>query len=146
MSSERHPQRLLAYLDGELPEEERRLVEGHLADCTRCADRVAEHRRFLERMDAAVLPRASGGLWSELEPRLRGDAKRTGALPLGWAQLALLVLGLGLGAWAGWSMGEESDGGSSPELFAETSLVDLPQDSPSWAYFGSDDVDEGVEP
>ena len=54
---------------------------------------------------------------------------------MAWASYLLIaVVGLGVGGWAGWSMREDLGGEDSPELLAETSLYDLPEDGPARGY------------
>ncbi len=127
MKSNEHPLRLLAYLDGELSDEEFARVERHLAGCEICEHELAAHRQLHARLDAATQMTVRGDLWPELQPRLHraGGAFRP---RLAGAVYGLMILvGLGFGGWAGWNTGEEFNEEASPELLAETSLYDLPE-------------------
>jgi len=86
-------ERLSAWLDGELAEEERRETAAHLEDCAECRRELA----LLERLDAALggleapaPARLAAGVLDRLRPRRR----------YGWQSLAMaasLVLGIALG-------------------------------------------------
>ncbi len=64
-------ERLLAHHDGELPEQERRDVEAHLASCARCAGEAALLREALERAQALPVPEPPVAFWKEFEAGVR---------------------------------------------------------------------------
>ncbi|MGH7530484.1 MAG: anti-sigma factor family protein [Gemmatimonadales bacterium] len=85
---------LHAYLDNELPAEERTVLEAHLADCAACRDRLAEER---------ALARRAGELLGLAQPPRRVPARPPLLwrlrVPLTWA--ATVVIALGIGYYAG---------------------------------------------
>ncbi|PYO82346.1 MAG: hypothetical protein DMD65_09030 [Gemmatimonadetes bacterium] len=91
---------LHAYLDGELPPDEARGVDAHLAQCPDCRTRLEEERALIGRADE-LLGRAAPPDRA-LPPFRPGDAKAPGRLwwqvrlPLAWAATVVLALGAGL--------------------------------------------------
>ena len=89
----RHVQdRLDHYLDGELSEDERLLVEEHLGRCDDCLDEVDALRAI--RDGARFLPREitpPRDLWPEIAARIRAEAARTGAQPVAAPREAIEV-------------------------------------------------------
>src|SRR5438034_8848163 len=91
---------LHAYLDGELPPAEARGVEGHVAECAGCRDRLEEERALIARADEllglaappdrATPPFRAGDL--KPPPRLWSQVR----LPLAWAATVTLALGIGM--------------------------------------------------
>jgi anti-sigma factor RsiW len=107
--------RLSAFIDGEVPDDERDAVERHLRGCPGCA---AAHRRTAEAwMLAAEAPRVAPrvDLWPRIEARL--DAGRRWPAWLGrlaWNPLpALATLMLVAGLLLGLQMGAAVAGGRS---------------------------------
>ena len=89
---------LHAYLDGELPPNERRDLEAHLAQCAACKERLAEERALFER--ASALLGSARPVERPAPPfeRLRHTPRRSPwhiRMPLAWAASILLALGLG---------------------------------------------------
>ena len=148
MTPNEHPQRLLAFLDGELSPEEAARVEAHVGACEHCARELTAHRQLHANLVAAAPTPVRGDLWTDLEPRRAGDGVK-GIPRVAWASYLLVaLLGLGAGGWAGWSMGEDLGEEASPELLAETSLYDLPEEGLAREYLeaASSEVDEeGVQ-
>ena len=145
MTSNEHPQRLLAFLDGELSAEEASRVDAHVAGCELCRDELSRHRQLHARLHAAAPTPVRGGLWADLQPRLHATR---GAWPhrVAWAgYLLIAVLGLGVGGWAGWSMREDLGGEDSPELLAETSLYDSPETGLAQIYLDDTSFDGDEE-
>src|SRR5213593_1448457 len=91
---------LHAYLDGELPPAEARGVEGHVAECAGCCNRLEEERALIARAgellglaappDHATPPFRAGDL---KPPALLWSQVR---LPLAWAATVMLALGIGM--------------------------------------------------
>jgi len=75
MSCDKFKSLITAYLDGELPPEERALFESHLASCERCAKDLDEFAKLKEELDMlkfkeptdAELARYWGGVYNRLE-------------------------------------------------------------------------------
>jgi anti-sigma factor RsiW len=112
-------ERLVAFLDGELPSDVAASVRAHCATCASCDVELAELRAVRSSLaaDAAAVP--SAPLWSAV--RARRDA--TSPRPLSWG-LVLRTSGLG---FAGLLLGLAIGGANAP---AET--------EPSlWAELGS---------
>jgi anti-sigma factor RsiW len=90
-----HPREALhAFADGELPEDERRRVEAHLAVCTECARELSIIRNLGGAMRDMKTPRAGGSVWEGVHRRI--------TRPLGWILLtagALLWAVLMTVAW-----------------------------------------------
>ena len=89
---------LHAYLDGELPPNERRDVEAHLAQCAACKERLTEERALFER--ASALLGSARPVERPAPPfeRLRSTPKRSPwhvRTRLAWAASIMLALGLG---------------------------------------------------
>ncbi len=90
-------ERLSAYLDGELPPEERAEVEGHLATCAACAARLSS-LTALDRAFASLPAEAPEGYFeslpSRVTARLWAEPRRSSRrLPTwAWAAAAVLVL------------------------------------------------------
>jgi hypothetical protein len=92
------------FVDGELPEDERRRVERHLETCETCRREVADRRRLARAV--SELPRElspSRDLWDDIAGRLEtGDdavdpvaaprRSRAGVAGFGWAVAAVLVV------------------------------------------------------
>jgi len=91
---------LHAYLDGELPPDEARGVDAHLAQCPDCRTRLEEERALIGRADE-LLGRAAPPDRA-LPPFRPGDVKPPARLwwqvrlPLAWAATVVLALGAGL--------------------------------------------------
>ena len=65
-------ERLLPYLEDDLPEDEARLIESHLSICQVCAEELAFLRRirgFIERRSEVPSP----GLWDGIDERIRAE-------------------------------------------------------------------------
>lgn len=75
-------QRLSAYLDGELPPDERRAVDGHLRDCAVCRRDLLELRRVRSLLGALPEVEPPSGLLNDLRDAALGRAGRGG--PLEW--------------------------------------------------------------
>jgi anti-sigma factor RsiW len=96
--------KLIAYVDGELPESETAACDGHLAECEACADLVAERRTERDRWRTALRDDTPADLRQEIlagrpaHKTLRFDRKHTGRKSMwpAWAAaavLAVIVLG-----------------------------------------------------
>jgi hypothetical protein len=97
---------LIALVDGELDEVNRRRVERAVADDPALAERLAQHRRLRERLSDHYAPVAEEPVPDRLRALLESGAtvtpiiqpkRRWGSWAIGAAIAASLVLGLGLG-------------------------------------------------
>jgi hypothetical protein len=89
---------LHAYLDGELGSTERERLEGHLAGCPPCRERLAEERALVERAER-LLGLAAPPAPTRAAPPLHGLRRRPAwwraRVPLVWAATLALALGAG---------------------------------------------------
>ena len=80
---------LSAYLDDELPMDERLEVEAHLDECEACRGEFELHQKAWEAAGAAAAGAAPDGLWQGIERELEADESSTSL-----EQVALMVKGL----------------------------------------------------
>ncbi len=80
---------LSAYLDDELPMDERLEVETHLDECEACRAEFELHQKAWEASGAAVAGAAPEGLWQGVERELEADESSTSL-----DEVALMVKGL----------------------------------------------------
>ncbi|MEC3949882.1 anti-sigma factor family protein [Sphingobium sp. HWE2-09] len=101
---------LMALVDGELDEVNRRRVERAVADDPALAERLAQHRRLRDRLSDHYAPVAEEPVPDRLRALLETGAtvtpiarpsRRWGGWAMGGAIAASLVLGLGLGRLSG---------------------------------------------
>jgi anti-sigma factor RsiW len=142
MKPHEHSPRLLAYLDRQLSDRESEAVENHLAACTDCRRELQSLRALQEQLEESR-DSFELNLWPEIASRLPARSRARGLTRLGYALLVLV--GLGLGAFAGWT----SVGGTGPanslDYLAESSLLDSPQASFSESYLAAlSDGETGV--
>lgn len=93
-------QRLLAYIDNELPPDERRLFEADMAADERLAGEVAKHRDLSARIAAAYAPAMSEHPPARLKIAAAA-ANDTGRRRFGWLELAGMAAALVVGVTAG---------------------------------------------
>lgn len=89
---------LHAYLDGELPADERTTLEAHLAQCDACRGRLVEERALLERASALLGAARPVERPAPAFEQLRRGPKRSlwrVRTPVAWAASIALALGLG---------------------------------------------------
>jgi anti-sigma factor ChrR (cupin superfamily) len=65
------PDRLQAFLDGEVPSRERRRVEAHVASCVRCAEELAMWRGLFEDLEGLRTHRPTGGFHARVMSGVR---------------------------------------------------------------------------
>ncbi len=124
MNCEVAKEQLGAYFDGEVPPDLRREVEAHLAGCPTCAHELMSIRQLATRLAAAEPIVVPEDLWDAIERRLDDSVEATSAGPSRfmmfrrYALAASVLLTVGLGAWAFFSLG----GGTS---VASASTVDF---------------------
>ena len=108
--------RLNSYVDQQLPDALRVAVNAHLAECERCSQALAAVQSVLRWLDGpSPVPAVPDGFAERLMAQARlqsgvSPAERPRAAILPWlrgpaimrlAAAAMIVLGLGLGAWMG---------------------------------------------
>jgi len=81
--------KLSAYLDDELPLDERLEVEAHLDECETCRTEFEQHQKAWEAAGAATAGAAPDGLWQGIERELDADES-----PTSLEEVALMVKGL----------------------------------------------------
>ena len=92
--------KLIAYVDGELPDTETEACEGHIAECETCADLVAKRRNEQDRWRTALREDAPADLRQEIlagqTPRrtIRFERKHRGRKSMWpvWAAAAVLAV------------------------------------------------------
>ena len=98
---------LPAFLDGELPLDERRTVDQHLRSCPTCASERDLLAQMWSDVEQAPRVRASAELWQNIESRLRDDvetAKRRGEKPR-WQPSLLYAVAASIGVLLGIHLG-----------------------------------------
>ena len=92
--------KLIAYVDGELPETETEVCDGHLAECDSCANLVAERRNERDRWRTALREDAPADLRQEIlagqapHKTIRFERKHHGRKSMwpAWAAAAVLAV------------------------------------------------------
>lgn len=65
MTCQDHKELMMAYLDNELNEEQRRAFEQHLASCPECAREMEEFSRLKQVTDSVTLLEPEGRIWDQ---------------------------------------------------------------------------------
>ena len=92
-----HPEELLAaYVDGDLADDDRRVVDDHVAACARCADEVALARRARDAMAALEPAPAPLGLGTPAIQRARASRRADRLRWVAGAAAAAVVLAVGV--------------------------------------------------
>src|SRR2546426_5681788 len=89
---------LHAYLDGELPSDERTALEGHLGQCAICRTTLAEERALLERASALLGSARPAERAAPPFDQLRRKPTRSPwqvRMPFAWAASIAVALGIG---------------------------------------------------
>lgn len=94
------PERIYAYLDGEMEEAEMRALEAHLASCPACREAVAARRRIAEAAESLPSFEVPDGFAASVMARIGPKAARKPLMRRPWAWAAGAA-GLAL-AGAGW--------------------------------------------
>lgn len=118
--------KLSAFVDGELPADERAVIERHLAACAPCREQVAAWRAAL-----ALLPELNGIPADDwLGARVRARAPRGSATPWSLAQklalAAAAAAGLAVGGYLARGMFGGEGAAPSAYEFVASSAADLP--------------------
>jgi RNA polymerase sigma-70 factor (ECF subfamily) len=93
---------LSAYFDGELPDEQRELVDAHLPDCADCSAELEGFSRIEAISNIFTAPRASeqewDKVWGNVRAALPATRRRRWLRPVGaFAAAAVLLIALGAG-------------------------------------------------
>jgi hypothetical protein len=90
-------QKLAAYLDGQLGQQEVRRIELHLSQCEDCRHECEKIRSGMEGMKPLALVQAPDAIWHSIESEFQTDQSRHTPARLGlrWAFAATLLLVLG---------------------------------------------------
>lgn len=102
MTAEHDEGKICAYIDGELPDGERRAVEAHLASCEACAGLAEDLRMIRQRlamagpvpMPATLEARVRSALRQEADLRQDGPAAGGGAPASGWRHYGRMAAAL----------------------------------------------------
>jgi anti-sigma factor RsiW len=88
-----------SYLDGELPDEERKAIEQHLAICTECRTELTRFRTTLTTL-GGLKERAPGSFLNDIQTQIRERSRGRffgrrrllfGRIPYEWASLAMII-------------------------------------------------------
>lgn len=115
-------ERLSAYFDGELADEEQTVVAAHLEGCASCGEELAVFGKLSEMSAALADPQAPSHLWNDLEAKLDNDQQqkpmpasppsRSQRFPtrfLAVAATLLIAVGLGVVGYKMWYSADEHD-------------------------------------
>ncbi|OHB67247.1 MAG: hypothetical protein A2Y77_00695 [Planctomycetes bacterium RBG_13_62_9] len=94
MTCQDHKDLMMAYLDNELNEEQRRAFEEHVASCPECARDVEEFGRLKQMTDCVVFVEPEDRVWDQYWGNVYNRIERgTGWILLSVAAIALLIFG-----------------------------------------------------
>ena len=94
MTCQDHKDLMMAYLDDELNDEQKRAFEAHLASCGDCARDLEEFRKLKQMTDGVALAEPEDRVWNEYWNSLYNRIERgTGWILFSIAAIALLIYG-----------------------------------------------------
>lgn len=94
MTCQDHKDLMMAYLDEELNEEQRRAFEEHLASCPDCTKDLAEFRQLKQMTDGVAFVEPEERVWHEYWDHVYNRVERgTGWVLFSVAAIALLLYG-----------------------------------------------------
>jgi predicted anti-sigma-YlaC factor YlaD len=94
MTCQDHKDLMMAYLDDELDDEQRRAFEAHLASCGDCAKDLEEFKKLKQITDGVQLVEPEDRIWDEYWSRIYNRIERgTGWILFSVAAIALLIYG-----------------------------------------------------
>ena len=94
MTCQDHKDLMMAYLDNELDEEQKRAFEKHLASCPDCARDLAEFKRLKEMTDGVAFVEPEDRVWNEYWSGVYNRIERgTGWILFSLAAISLLIYG-----------------------------------------------------
>ncbi|MHC4645809.1 MAG: anti-sigma factor [Planctomycetota bacterium] len=94
MTCRNHKELMMAYLDNELEDEQRRLFEAHLKDCSECGAELEGFRKLKEMTDDVTLVEPEERLWQQYWSNVYNRTERS----IGWilfsvAAILLIIYG-----------------------------------------------------
>ena len=92
---------MMGYLDNELPEEQKRAFEEHLATCSECANELKEFRKLKAITEEVTLVEPEDRIWQQYWDGIYNRIERS----IGW--ILLSVMGIGLLIYGGFKAIEE---------------------------------------
>ena len=92
---------MMGYLDNELPEEQKRAFEEHLATCSECANELKEFRKLKAITEEVTLVKPEDRIWQQYWGNIYNRIERS----IGW--ILLSVMGIGLLIYGGFKAIEE---------------------------------------
>lgn len=94
MTCQHYRDSMMAYLDNELDEEQRRAFESHLASCADCTRDLAEFRRLKQMTDCVAFVEPEDRVWEQYWGNVYNRVERgTGWILFSVAAIALLLYG-----------------------------------------------------
>lgn len=94
MTCQDHKDLMMAYLDDELNDEQKRAFEAHLASCSDCAKDLEEFKKLKQMTDCVALAEPEDRVWDEYWNHLYNRIERgTGWILFSVAAIALLIYG-----------------------------------------------------
>jgi hypothetical protein len=91
--------RLTAYLDGEMPENERALADTHLRQCGLCREDMARVRDVVSVLERMPLVAAPAGLWQAIEAAVDTPSRPRTSPMWRYVAAAAVVLTIACAAW-----------------------------------------------
>ncbi len=94
MTCQDHKDLMMAYVDDELDDEQKRAFEAHLASCSDCTKDMAEFKKLKQMTDCVALAQPEDRVWDEYWNHLYNRIERgTGWILFSVAAISLLVYG-----------------------------------------------------
>jgi len=94
MTCQDHKDLMMAYLDDELNDDQKRAFEAHLASCSDCAKDMEEFKKLKRMTDCVALVEPEDKVWDEYWNHLYNRIERgTGWILFSVAAIALLIYG-----------------------------------------------------
>jgi anti-sigma factor RsiW len=94
MTCQDHKDLMMAYLDDELNDEQKRAFEAHLASCSDCAKDMEEFKKLKQMTDRVAFAEPEDQVWDEYWNHLYNRIERgTGWILFSVAAIALLLYG-----------------------------------------------------
>ncbi len=94
MTCQNHKDLMMAYLDDELNDEQKRAFEAHLASCDDCAKDMEEFKKLKQMTDCVAFAEPEDRIWDEYWNHLYNRIERgTGWILFSVAAISLLIYG-----------------------------------------------------
>ena len=94
MTCQDHKDLMMAYLDDELNDEQRRAFEAHLASCPECTKDLAQFKKLKEITDGVALVEPEDRVWEQYWGNIYNRIERgTGWILFSVAAISLLIYG-----------------------------------------------------